>query len=76
MTHALTCGSLWKQCNPRAKSRGFRHIQGRNPVITLGIILLIISIFIARQILLPLGVILIAAGLIFWALNASTYAYY
>lgn len=44
-------------------------------MIALGVILLIISIFAARNILLPLGLILILLGLVLWAFQPG-YTYY
>jgi hypothetical protein len=45
-------------------------------VIVLGIILLIIGIFAAREVMWPVGAICVIAGLLFMLLSHGTYAYY
>lgn len=42
-------------------------------MILLGVILLIIGIFAARQILWPVGIILIAVGVLLYAFSGVTY---
>lgn len=45
-------------------------------MITLAIILFIIGIFVARNVLWPIAVVLLGITLLFWAVHQGTYAYY